>query len=179
MDYSELSEPLFHGSDESFSTVDLSKSAPNKDFGRGFYTTNNKSQAEKFARLKARRSQFPIGYVEEYRLTDTENLRIKLFPLADEEWFDYILENRGYGNLTALDSEKTFDIVIGPVANDAVGTVLNQFVAGVFGDPETIEAKETAIRLLLAQKLHNQVYFGTEQAVSRLEFVGVYNVRVD
>jgi len=174
-----LSSPLYHGSDISFTKIDLSYSSPKKDYGSGFYTTNEKAQAEKFARLKARRSRAPKGYVESFNLQDCEGLSIKKFNLADNEWFDYVLFNRGFGGLVNMPSCDTFDIVIGPVANDAVGLVLNQFVAGTFGDPMGAEAKATAIRLLLAQKLHNQIFFGTERAVLRLDFCEVSDVCLD
>jgi hypothetical protein len=45
-----------------------------------------------------------------------------------------------------------------------------------YGAPETSMAKETAIRLLLTQKLYNQVFFGTERAVSRLLYLEHYDV---
>jgi len=154
----------------------LSQSAPKKDFGSGFYTTNDKTQAEKFARMKAKRDKQEKGYVEVFFLENAEGLNIKKFTSSDEEWFDFVLCNRGYSSLVTKESKNEFDIVIGPVANDAVGFVLNQFTLGVYGDPTTVEAKETAIRLLLTQKLHNQVFFGTENAVSRLEFSEVYDV---
>jgi hypothetical protein len=57
--------------------------------------------------------------------------------------------------------------------------VLNQFVAGVYGDSKTAEAKETAIRLLLSQTLHNQIFFGTECAVRCLQFLEGYDVNAD
>ncbi|MDR1972673.1 MAG: DUF3990 domain-containing protein [Treponema sp.] len=37
------------------SDIDLDKSAHGKDFGRGFYTTNQREQAAKFAAVKAKR----------------------------------------------------------------------------------------------------------------------------
>jgi predicted nucleic-acid-binding Zn-ribbon protein len=167
----------------SFSTIDLLKSSPKKDFGCGFYTTTDKYQAEKFACLKAKRINTNKGYVEVFNLKNHEGLNIKQFDSSNEEWFDFVLFNRGYGELTqkttSTGSNNIFDIVIGPVANDAVGLVLNQFVTGVFGDPVSAEAKATAMRLLLSQKLHNQVFFGTEKAVSRLSFSEVYDVCVN
>ena len=36
-----------------------------------------------------------------------------------------------------------------------------------------------SIRLLLTQKLHNQIFFGTEKAVSCLIFLEVYDVCID
>jgi hypothetical protein len=179
VNYSELSKPLYHGSTSSFSEIDLSQSVPRKDFGRGFYATNDSFQAEKFARLKAKRARIAKGYVVVFRFQNAEGLNIKQFPYSNEEWFDFVLRNRGYGELAAPMSDDAFDIVIGPVANDAVGLILNQYIVGVYGDPETAEAKATAIRLLLTQKLHNQVFFGTERAVSRLSFLEAYDVYVD
>jgi len=176
MNYAELDSPLYHGSDTSFTVIDLSKSAPKKDFGSGFYTTNDSIQAEKFALMKAKRTHSSQGYVEVFHLQNYEGLHIKKFDNSDEEWFDFILCNRGYDSLSTVNVDIFFDIVIGPVANDAVGLVLNQFIAGVYGEPGTSEAKETAIRLLLAQKLHNQVFFGTEKAVERMRFSEVYDV---
>ena len=183
MNYSELNKQLYHGSDASFSAIDLSKSAQKKDFGRGFYTTTDKNQAEKFALLKAKRAHSNKGYIEVFSINDLSGLIIKKFNSANEDWFDFVLYNRGFGkfagNLTEIGLNDVFDIVIGPVANDAVGLVLNQFVAGVYGDPVHAEAKATAIRLLLTQKLHGQVFFGTEKAISRLNFLEVYDVCID
>ena len=179
MEFPELFRLLYHGSDSRFSAIDLSKSALKKDFGCGFYTTNSKDQAEKFARLKAKRSGLSKGFVEVFRFCDTEGLKIKKHDSADEEWFDFVLQNRGHIELASKGELGRFDIVIGPVANDAVGLVLNQYISGAFGDPFSTEAKATAIRLLLTQTLSNQVFFGTDLAVSSLSFVEVYDVLLD
>ena len=37
---------LYHGTNISFDVIDLGKCKPNKDFGKGFYTTKYKDQAE-------------------------------------------------------------------------------------------------------------------------------------
>jgi len=179
MSYLDLPDLLYHGSDTLFTTIDLSHSVPNKDFGRGFYTTSDKQQAEKFARLKARRSKAAKGFVEVFEFGVPEDLVIKKFDSADEEWFDFVLMNRGHIKLTTKNKPVSYDVVVGPVANDAVGLVLNQFVSGVYGDPSSPEAKTTAIRLLLTQSLHNQVFFGTGLAVSRLRFKEYYDVQPD
>jgi hypothetical protein len=178
VNYPELSKPLFHGSAEAVVAVDLSKSAPFKDFGRGFYTTNDRRQAEKFARLKAKRLRVDNCYVSIFKLQNTDSLNINKFVASDGEWFDFVLGNRGYNHLALADGIMS-DIVIGPVANDAVGAVLNLFVSGAYGDPQTAEAKNMAIRLLLTQKLNNQIFFGTERAISQLAFLEVYDVRID
>ena len=150
-----------------------------KDFGCGFYTTNSKEQDEKFARLKARRSRSAKGYVEVFGFQTIEGLVIKKFNSADQEWFDFVLTNRGHIDLAKKYMHSESDIVIGPAANDAVGLVLNQYISGAYGDPLNVEAKVTAVRLLLTQELHNQVFFGTGLAISCLSFVEVYDVLLD
>ena len=178
-DYPELAERFYHGSAEAISAIDLSKSVPKKDFGRGFYTTTDRIQAEKFARLKTSRVNGTKGYVSVFTFVETTELRVKKFAASDEEWFNFVLHNRCYKVLCDSITPEVFDIIIGPVANDAVGIVLNLFVSGTYGDPNTLEAKETAVRLLLSQKLHNQVFFGTEQAIESLAFLEVYDVSID
>lgn len=44
---------LFHGSNISIEQIDLSKSKPNKDFGQGFYLSENEAQAIEMANFKA------------------------------------------------------------------------------------------------------------------------------
>ena len=44
---------LYHGSNLRIEQVDLSFSKPNKDFGRAFYLSDDYSQAEELANLKA------------------------------------------------------------------------------------------------------------------------------
>ena len=40
---------LYHGTNIDFSSIDLKKCKPNKDFGQGFYLTDIKEQANKMA----------------------------------------------------------------------------------------------------------------------------------
>ena len=42
---------LYHGSNTSFDQIDLTKSLPNKDFGKGFYLSDNYEQAEEMAKF--------------------------------------------------------------------------------------------------------------------------------
>ena len=179
VNYPELDDRIYHGSDEVVSAVDLLKGEPKKDFGQGFYTTTDRIQAEKFARLKTNRVGGTKGHVSVFAFKKQPGLRIKRFISSNEEWFDFVLHNRGYYRLSSFKMPEVFDIIIGPVANDAVGTVLNLFVSGTYGNPDTLEAKKTAIRLLLTQKLHDQVFFATEPAIAGLTFIEVYDVYTD
>ena len=42
---------LYHGSNTYIESVDLSKSKPYKNFGKGFYLSDSKVQAEQMAKL--------------------------------------------------------------------------------------------------------------------------------
>ena len=41
---------LYHGSNVEFDSIDLLKSKPNKDFGKGFYLSDNYDQAFEMAK---------------------------------------------------------------------------------------------------------------------------------
>ena len=43
---------LYHGSNVEIDVIDLSKSRPGKDFGKGFYLSEDKSQATEMAESK-------------------------------------------------------------------------------------------------------------------------------
>ena len=167
---------LYHGSDTNVSEIDLSKSVPKKDFGMGFYTTKSKAQAENFARIKSARNKKLIGFVSVFEFTDNANLNVKKFENADIDWLNFVLENRGFANKK---DKNEYDIVIGPVADDAVGLVLNQLIIGTYGEPNSEEAKKTAIRLLDTEKLHSQVLFGTPESIKSLKFKESYRVKTN
>lgn len=44
---------LYHGSNMVIDQIDLTKSKPNKDFGQGFYLSDNESQAQEMAIFKS------------------------------------------------------------------------------------------------------------------------------
>jgi hypothetical protein len=180
MNYPELADTLYHGSTEKIIGIDLSKSAANKDFGKGFYTTPVKVQAEKFAKIKARRYARRGGFVTAFDYVHNPDVRIAKFDSPDLDWLTFILANRGFQMFSRQTAgEKTADIIIGAVANDAVGIVLNQLVIGTYGDPASQNARKTAIRLLRTERLYTQVFFATKLAVSCLKFKEAYQVDND
>ncbi|GHV27072.1 hypothetical protein FACS1894176_08590 [Bacteroidia bacterium] len=60
---------VFHGSDTLVSVIDLQKCKPNRDFGRGFYVTKLRSQADDMAIRVTRYSKKP-PYVTEYEFDE-------------------------------------------------------------------------------------------------------------
>ena len=178
MNYPELDGLLYHGSTAAVSRVDLKAGAAGKDFGPGFYTTTLRNQAEKFARIKARRMGAQTGFVSVFNFAPDPALRMKKFARADIEWLSFILKNRKLGP-GGHEPPVLYDMVIGPVANDAVGLVLNQLLVGTYGDPLSMEAQNTAIRLLASEKRYNQVFFGTEESITGLRFQEAVEIGID
>jgi hypothetical protein len=178
-EFPELNNSLYHGSTVKVDQVELGFSASGKDFGRGFYTTTVRDQAAKFASIKAKRFNLKTGFVSVFRYIHKPRITIKNFDKADVEWLLFVLKNRGISQKRIAVRDAAFDIVIGPVANDAVGLVLNQLLIGTYGDPGSPDALSTAIRLLNTTRLYNQVFFGTKEAVSCLSFKEAFEVGIN
>lgn len=92
----ELSDGMFlyHGSYCEVRTPDLTKCAACKDFGKGFYLTSSKEQAENFIKtfLKKAKAQGLIAEEQEYGVISTfryhhsENIKDFVFRDADAGW---------------------------------------------------------------------------------------------
>lgn len=151
---------LYHGSNTYIEEIDLSKSKPNKDFGKGFYLSDNKTQAEQMAKFKA----LTLGgepivttfEVDDNILSNT-NLKVKCFSEYSQDWADFVFANRE-GNKT-----DTYDIVYGPIANDKIGLQMRKLKDG------NIDKAEFLNRLKYMQGVTFQYYFGTESAIKYLK----------
>lgn len=61
---------LYHGTNHAFDKIDLLKSKPNKDFGRGFYLSPNYEQALNMANVKREQLQDGEPIVITYEVDD-------------------------------------------------------------------------------------------------------------
>jgi hypothetical protein len=104
---------LYHGSNKNFDAVDLSMSKDKRDFGRGFYTTTLREQAEDWAKALFDRFRGDGIFIYEAELELTGNLSVKTYEGLSEEWLLMVQKNRTLGGI-----QHNFDIVQGPVAND-------------------------------------------------------------
>lgn len=81
---------LYHGTNKPFEQIDLSKSKPNKDFGKGFYLTSDKQQAIDMAKAKIDQQGEGevIVYAFEFDTTflSSGELKVKSFDTYSEEW---------------------------------------------------------------------------------------------
>ena len=149
---------LYHGSNMTFDKIELSKCLPNKDFGRGFYLTLSKHDATKRAADKCSKEHRGVPTVLGYKWDETNsaNLSIKRFEKVDEKWAKFILQNRNRKG-----KKHTYDIVIGPIADDGVVLSLQLYESGYLSLPALIE------RLTYARP-SIQYCFCTQEAINQL-----------
>lgn len=112
---------LYHGSTTDIDRIDLQKSRPNKDFGRGFYLSADRQQAWRMGEFKAlTEGGTPVlnTYLFDELVLTSGELRVLSFEGYTREWADFIFLNR---NNRSIDPAHDYDIVYGPIANDRVG----------------------------------------------------------
>ena len=88
---------LYHGSNVAIDHIELEKSKPFKDFGQGFYLSENEGQALDMAQLKALtfgEKPFVSKFEFDTSLMHNSDLRIKIFKEYSEEWTDFVFANR-------------------------------------------------------------------------------------
>ena len=128
---------VYHGSYTLIEEIDLSKSIPNKDFGKGFYVTKFRQHAESWAKIIGRKHKTK-GFVTEFIFYDTEFTerlcKVKHFDAYDEKWLDFVVENRNpFGKM------HDYDIVEGPVANDKVQNRIGTYLDGLISKADFLE----------------------------------------
>ena len=153
---------LFHGTNTDFGAIDLTRCRPNKDFGQGFYLTDDYGQAHDMAERRCAFEETGSPIVQRYEfddrlLTDTE-MKVRVFDGVSAEWAEFILQNRMAKGKRMHD----YDIVVGPVADDGVVFQLNLYMQRLI----TIEA---LVRELTYRKINRQYFFGTERAIKNLK----------
>ena len=178
---------LYHGSYTSVENIDLNKCDAGKDFGKGFYVTADKNQARNFIRtslLKAKaRKQIPdgqnFGYVTCYEYHNAiTDIPVFEFADADKEWLWFIALNRR--SHLAKDLAPKIDnslfgseIIVGKIANDTTNPVITTYLMGLYGSIADERSAQTAISLLLPDRLREQYCFLSQRAVSCLKVVEV------
>ena len=154
---------IYHGSNVVVSEPKLIQQNRFLDFGLGFYTTTNKTQAIGFADKVTKRRKEGAKAVSIYELDEKkafDECSVLQFESANEAWLDFVSENR-VGNYKG----KTYDFIFGPVTNDDVYTTFTLYTAGVLTKEQTLEA-------LKIKKLYNQLVITSRKALSYLKFIG-------
>lgn len=156
---------LYHGSTVNIEVIDLQKSRPNKDFGRGFYLSADRQQAWRMGEFKALTEGGEPAmneYLFDETLLSSKELRVLTFEGYTKEWADFIFLNRN--NKTDKPAHD-YDIVYGPIANDRVGVQIGKYEAG------DITLEQFLQNLKYMKGVTFQYYFGTERSISKLQKV--------
>ena len=83
---------VYHGSAGKVKKPNISFSKNYLDFGKGFYTTAFKPQAEKWALRKADRTQNGVATVNVFELADNLSAyKVLTFESEDGDWLDFVL----------------------------------------------------------------------------------------
>ena len=111
---------LSHTSDQVIESPDVLHSREYLDFGKGFYLTTIKSQAENYGnRFKRRNKEAWLNiYILEFAEEEWNVLR---FDTYNGDWLSFVAKCRAGEDISE------FDIVIGGIANDKVIRTLDRF----------------------------------------------------
>ena len=158
---------LYHGSNVIVKEPKIIKTEIGRDFGFGFYTTDIKEQAIRWARRKAKiahnkdeNNSSAIVSIYEFDENNYINLKCKHFPTPSAEWLDMICKCRSNISFT-----HDFDIVTGKIANDNVGETVTYVMQGIM-------RREDAIERLKFEEINNQICFNSNRTLKLLNFIG-------
>jgi hypothetical protein len=155
---------VYHGSSVKIINIDLSKCEPYRDFGKGFYVTNIREQAEYWAVRKGEDNDVE-GCVTEFEFVETafEHWKFKVLRFNDytEEWLDFVVMNR---NRNLPVPAHDYDIVEGPVADDRVTRRIQLYLEGAV-------SREAFLEELKFFKHTHQICFCTHRSLQALELI--------
>jgi hypothetical protein len=152
---------VYHGSYTAIDEIDLNLCEVGKDFGRGFYVTNLRKQAEVWATRKGKPKR-TTGVVTEFDfdedIPEVMELKVLKFEDYDEKWLDFVVLNRKNNSLKQQTHD--YDIVEGPVANDKVTEQIDDYIDGII-------SKEDFLNDLIHLPSH-QICFCTIQSLQAI-----------
>jgi len=161
---------VYHGSTFIVEKPNLEILNYRTDFGKGFYTTTDRKQAEKWTEIKKKRlgkeaiNKNIEQYVNVYEYIEDKNLHILNFTEATEEWLKFVMKNRESDTLV-----HQYDVVVGPVANDNLYQVLVGYENGMYDIEETIKRLKTYL-------LSNQISFHTLKSLECIKYIETIKV---
>lgn len=152
---------LFHGSNVEIESIDLALGRRGKDFGKGFYANPDYMQAVEFCSSVIRREGVGVPTVTSFYFDESalNVLNVMRFDGYSKEWAEFILLNR---NNTSDVPVHDYDIVVGPIADDGVGTQIRRLSRGFITFDAFLEE-------LKYSKVSIQYFFGTEEAIKYLK----------
>lgn len=144
---------LYHTSTLEIVRPDLSFSRPRLDFGKGFYLTFLRAQAEMYGERFLRRGD--IAVLNTFILDENRNdCSHKIFSSYDGEWLDYVTACR-----KGMPHE-AFDIIEGGIADDQVFDTIDLYFAGIY-------TREQALDQLQYKKPNHQICITSQNVLDK------------
>ncbi|MBQ3909966.1 MAG: DUF3990 domain-containing protein [Muribaculaceae bacterium] len=159
---------LYHGSLVIVDAPLILKPRRTLDYGKGFYTTTSRKQAEDWVKRRLNSEDKECGFVNVYEFDKelASTLNVLIFDSPTEAWVDFVMQNR-----TIKDFTHDYDIVYGPVANDRVYAAFALFEGGFLNKQELISELKT-------YKLVDQYLFHTDRSLTTLSFIESKEIRL-
>ncbi|WP_291529635.1 DUF3990 domain-containing protein [Bacteroides sp. UBA939] len=142
---------IYHGEYCPVETPEIIEGRYAKDFGVGFYCTELKEQAVRWAK----RYETPIVSIYNFELNPV--LDVLHFAEMTEEWLDFIVNCRN-------GVKHHYDVVIGAMANDQIYNYISDFINGVL-------TREQFWVLAKFKHPTHQVNFCTSEALKSITFI--------
>lgn len=143
---------VYHGSSQIVETPEIRITKYNKDFYFGFYCTIMEKQARRWATRFGKK-----GYVNIYEYIPDQKLNILVFEKMTESWLDFIVACR-------MGQSHGYDIVEGPMADDAIYNYVQGFIDGKY-------SREAFWELVKFKYPTHQISFHTARALTTLNFL--------
>ncbi|MBQ9558944.1 MAG: DUF3990 domain-containing protein [Bacteroidaceae bacterium] len=158
---------IYHGSTNVIEHPIVAAGRLRLDFGKGFYVTDIKTQAELWAKRMQRIRQ-EAGVVNVYEM-DMERVKTSFryfrFLHYDNEWLQFIVANR----MGRTDIEQ-YDVIEGGVANDRVIDTVEAYMANLM-------TLDVALRELAKHQPNNQLCITNQEVIDTcVKFVESYNI---
>lgn len=129
---------VYHGSIITVDKPDVNHSYRPLDFGKGFYVTSVREQAERWAKRKAALLGSDKAIINVYEMKEkTEGLKVKSFAPDLMDWIDFVCECRD-----GKTEYQKYDLIYGKVANDRVFRVVDMYHTGIW-DKESLERDQS------------------------------------
>lgn len=170
---------LYHGSYCEVEKPDLAKCADFKDFGKGFYLTSSKEQAESFIDTSLRKAKYQgmiskeqeYGVISTFRFHPFEGIKEYIYYNADAEWLHCVVGHRKANTFPAVVEEmKKYDVISGKIADDATNITILTYLIGAYGLVGSEEADSLCIGRLIPERLKDQFCFRTAKGLQCLLF---------
>lgn len=144
---------VYHGNNIEVTNPNILQNGFYKDFGYGFYCTNIKKQAIRWALTRKGDS-----VLNRYECVMNEELKVLNFDEMTEEWLDFVADcRRGI--------EHDYDIVEGPMADDQIWNYVEGFIIGKI-------SRSAFWELVKFNYPTHQIVYCTEKALKTLTFKG-------